>query len=256
MFGHFSGKARKIPKAPKLNTTNRRQQSTSLRSKLHRRYNPPPKTMKSPSSRSPIPSNVASILANSEFKNRKQMKPSTSKNPRAVFSDSDSSDDEGLVNPNEIDYNSKFFDVNKDNENGEAAPVFDCNAGMNLSDSSGDEDLEDVPNDEEMSEENKKTASIINKINKKSSNEVHDFKNLREFAQNLETAKAHLAKLKNKETTAHKLNDDMDVTQLLSMGESASAAPSQKRKRKDDAQSDDSDWENVSGKDKIRKTIK
>lgn len=176
-----------------------------------------------------------------------------SKSARAVLSDSESSDEDGLVDPNEIDFSSTFFNA-KANNQADGAPVFDCNAGVNLTDSSdGDED-ESL---EEVEDKPKGKSSLIDKINKKSSTEVHDFKNLQEFAKNLESAKAQLSKLKEKESAAaSKVNDDIDVTKLLSMGEGTSAAaagtPSSRKRKHDNQMSDDSDWENVSGK--IQKT--
>lgn len=222
---------------------------------MFRRFNPPPKTAST--SRSPVPTKVAEILSKSQYKLRQQISAASgSGQPSAVQSDSDSSGDEGLVNPNEIDFNSAFFDVKAKDpseqqqiENG--APVFDCNAGMNLSDSS-DEDNDNIAEVPAKSSKNAaKTKSIVNQINKKSSNEMHDFSSLQDFAKNLEMAKAQLEKLKHKGTTASKANtDESDVTRLLSLGEGAtiSATPSRKRKRKDGRHSDESDWENVSGK--------
>lgn len=255
-FEHFSsgfnqyrkGKApRKISQAPKLGASGR--QPSSLRSKLFRRYNPPPKT----ASRSPVPSKVADILSQSQYMERKKM---SSKSKAAVFSDSDSSDDEGLVNPKELDFNSKFFDVkaNKvDNQAEPSAPVFDCNAGMNLSDSSDDDDGEFAEVDADETDSSKK-PSIINKINSKSSNEMHDFSSLQNFAKNLESAKAQLEKLKEKDagaSTSKSAADESDITKLLSLGEggaTTASATGRKRRHKDGQHSDDSDWENVSGK--------
>lgn len=184
---------------------------------------------------------------------------STSKSVRAVFSDSESSGDEGLVNPNEIDFNSEFFNVkanDQENQPQTSAPVFDCNAGVNLSDSSDsdDEDFSEVP--AQSKTDSPKKSSVINKINTKSTKEMHDFSSLHSFAKNLESAKNQLQKLKQKEANAAKLNtDESDVTKLLSLGEgpSTSAGASRKRKHKDGGQhSDDSDWENVSGKKRAK----
>lgn len=232
-----------------------RRQTASLRSKLFRRYNPPPQT----GHRSPVPAKVNDILSSSQYAQRKQM-PSTSTSTSgsaqasAVQSDSGSSDDEGLVNPNEIDFNSEFFNVKANkvsNQQEERAPTFDCNAGMHLSDSSeedGDDFAEVAPT---TNDDSPKKPSIVDKINKKSSSEVHDFSSLESFAKNLEAAKAHLAKLKEKEANTSN-TDESDITKLLSLGEggaTVSAPSSRKRKHKDDKQhSDDSDWENVSGK--------
>lgn len=252
---------KKNVKPPKLGTSTNRRQTASLRSKLFRRYNPPPKT----GPKSPVSSKVADILSASQYTKRKQM-PSASASlsssakasARAVFSDSESSDDDGLVNPNEIDFNSEFFDVkvNKpaNQEEEENAPAFDCNAGMNLSDSSDEDgnDFSEVAT--ETTNDAVKKPSIVDQINKKSSSEMHDFSSLQTFAKNLESAKAHLAKLNEKEASTSKSNtDEIDITKLLSMGEggvkSISTPSSRKRKQKDDKQhSDDSEWENVSGK--------
>lgn len=235
-----------------------RQSSQSLRSKLFRRYNPPPKT----TSKSPVPAKVADILSNSQYTARKQMSLSDKKpNPAAVFSDSDSSDDDGLVRPSQLDFNSEFFDVKATTKNGQAessAPVFDCNAGMNLSDSSDDDanEFDEVAPD--TNSDTSKKPSIINKINSKSSTEMHDFSSLHNFTKNLESAKAQLEKLKDKELIAStsKIDaDESDITKLLSLGEGAatiSSGTGRKRKHKDGQHSDDSDWENVSGKKKVK----
>lgn len=219
---------------------------------MFRRYNPPPKTV----SKSPIPSKVNDILSNSQYNaNKSLLKPSKDKasSARAVFSDSDSSDDGGLVNPNDLDFSSEFFDVkkvtNQSNELESNAPTFDCNAGMKLSDSSDD--------DEAAQSGNSKKPSIIKQINSKSGNEMHDFSSLQSFAKNLESAKAQMEKLKAKEANAStsKANaDESDITKLLSMGEGAttSSGTSRKRKHKDGQHSDDSDWENVSGKKRAK----
>lgn len=247
---------RKITKTPKLGTS--RRQTGTLRSKLFRRYNPPPKN----GPRSPVPAKVADILSGSQYTKRKQM-PSTSTSTSGsakasvLQSDSESSEDEGLVNPNEIDFNSEFFDVKakkQDNQQQQdSAPVFDCNAGMNLSDSSDeDDDKEFSEVAAETNDEPGKKPSIVDRINKKSSSEVHDFSSLQTFAKNLESAKAQLAKLNEKEASTSKAKtDESDITKLLSLGEGMASVstPSRKRKNKEDKHhSDDSDWENVSGK--------
>lgn len=273
LFDFFSdwtdrrSKGAKKVKAPKLSSTStskRRPPTTTLRSKLFRRYNPPPKTV----SKSPIPAKVADILSNSQYKSDKPlMHPPKDKasSARAVFSDSDSSDDDGLVNPNELDFSSEFFDVkkvaNRSNElESNSAPTFDCNAGVKLSDSSDDDDNEftEVAKDAADTASPKK-PSIINQINSKSGHEMHDFSSLHSFAKNLESAKAQMEKLKAKDAHAStsKANaDESDITKLLSMGEGTAAATTsasnRKRKHKDGQHSDDSDWENVSGKKRAK----
>lgn len=184
---------------------------------------------------------------------------------RAVFSDSDSSDDDGLVNPNELDFNSEFFDVkkfpNRSNEQESSAPTFDCNAGMKLSDSSDDDDeFTEVSTDAAATAANTgtpKKPSIINQINSISGDQMHDFSSLQNFAKNLESAKAHMEKLNAKEANASTSKasvDESDITKLLSMGEGTakSSGTNRKRKHKDGQHSDDSEWENVSGKKRVK----
>lgn len=182
---------------------------------------------------------------------------------RAVFSDSESSDDDGLVNPNELDFSSDFFHVKKaTNEQETTAPTFDCNAGVKLSDSSDDDDeaneFTEVTAETEAATHNgtPKKPSIIDQINSKSGNEMHDFSSLQSFAKNLESAKAQMEKLKAKEAIAStsKSTAESDITKLLSMGEGATTSSnlSRKRKHKDGQHSDDSDWENVSGKKRTK----
>lgn len=243
-----------------MNKLTGRRQTQSLRSKLFRRYNPPPKT----GPKSPVPAKVVDILSSSQYTKRKQMpsaststSTSGSAQASAMQSDSESSEDEGLVNPNEIDFNSEFFDVKTNktqNQQQDVMPTFDCNAGMNLSDSSDEdnEDFAEVATETDATVSAKK-PSIVDRINKKSSSEMHDFSSLQTFAKNLESAKAHLAKLNEKDGSTSKANtDESDITKLLSLGEGVgkvSTPSSRKRKHKDDRQhSDDSDWENVSGK--------
>lgn len=255
----------KVPKLSATATSKRRAPTTSLRSKLFRRYNPPPKTI----SKSPIPAKVNDILSNSQYKSNKSLThPPKDKaaSARAVFSDSESSDDDGMVDPNELDFSSEFFDVkktaNRSNElESNSVPAFDCNAGVKLSDSSDDDDddgFTEVATGAADTATPKK-PSIIDQINSKSGHEMHDFSSLQSFAKNLESAKAQMEKLKAKEAHAStsKANaDESDITKLLSMGEGTStaitSASSRKRKHKDGQHSDDSDWENVSGKKRAK----
>lgn len=259
---------KKISKNPKLGQ-NSRSQSSSLRSRLNRRLNPPPK-----STGSPVPVKVANILSNLQYVKRKQMAPSQSNQPATEQkpesnneesdSESESSGDEGLIRPSDIDFDSDMFKAPSKAAaiTSSEAPLFDCNAGMKLSDSSASDNDDDEENDfVEASTSNmaetKNRNVLIDKINQKSSDEVHDFSNLEQFAKNLESAKAHLQKIKDKEVNATKsvggATVASDVAKLLSMGEqksvvTAASASSRKRKHKYEQPSDDSDWENVSGK--------
>lgn len=239
-----------------------RKQSSSLRSKLYRKYKPPPKTIKtstastssSPtSSKNIIPAKIATILSNSKYEQRKAICSTSA----TAESESDSSGDECLVDPKKLDLNSEFFDVNNTSKvsgQSDAAPSFDCNAGMKLSDSETDADEHNGKTEEENTD-TKSSGSIIGKINQKSANEARDFSDLQDFTKRLETAKEHLRKLQKKELLAPATHDDADVKKLLSLGEGASTstAPvaSQSRKRKKN-ESDGSDWENVTGKKKSK----
>lgn len=252
---------KKISKAPKLGQSSRRQ-SSSLRSRMIRRTNPPPK-----STGSPVPVKVVNILSNLQYVKRKQMAPSqpsvTEPKPdsNAESSGSESSGDDGFVRGDAIDLNSDIFNVpSKEAANPSSeAPIFDCNAGMKLSDSSDNEENDEndfVEASTSQTAETKRRNVLIDKINKKSSAEAHDFSNLEQFAKNLESAKAHLQNMKDKEANATKgasASNGSDVAKLLSMGERKSVvatagAGNRKRKHKDERPSDDSDWENVSGK--------
>lgn len=187
---------------------------------------------------------------------------------RAVFSESESSDDDdGMINPTELDFSSEFFNVkkatNQSNEEETSAPTFDCNAGMKLSGSDDDDENDEFTEVDAETADNRtpKKSSIINQINSKSSNEMHDFSKLHSFAQNLESAKAQMEKLKANEakaSTSKAIADESDITKLLSMGEggatATSSGTSRKRKHKDGHHSDDSEWENVSGKKRLKNT--
>lgn len=233
-----------------------------MRAKLFRKYRPPPKTVKPTSpSKEPLPPRIVSILSNSQFTKPKAIGSSSSSSiaRNNVESDSSSSDEDGLVNPADLDFSqiaASAAIANKD-----VVPVFDCNAGVKLSDS--DEENEEDEGEEIKDEEsplpdtqNKIVNPIISKINKKSSNEVRDFSDLQTFHKNLESAKKHLTKLcedqkKSSDKSTNSNDDDTDVTKLLSLGEGipqTSDSQSKRKRKKHQRDSDDSDWENVSGK--------
>lgn len=234
-----------------------------MRSKLFRKYRPPPKTVKPASpAKEPLPPRIASILSNSQFTRPKSIgiPSSSSKIENNEESDSSSSDEDCLVNPADLDFSQIAASVA--NENKDGAPMFDCNAGMRLSESEEEnEEEEEEENDEEtpLPDTQKKTVNpIISKINKKSSNEVRDFSDLQTFHKNLESAKKHLSKLcedqkktDTKSTNSNSNDNDTDVTKLLSLGEGipqTSASQNNRKRKKHQRDSDDSDWENVSGK--------
>lgn len=246
------------PKATK------RKSVSSLRSKLYRKYKPPPKTLNSSVSfvKKPLPPKIANILSNSRFEKTKML-PSTSQAPAATYeSESESSEDGGLVAPDELDFDSiaaNAASTSAANSSKEIVPKFDCNAGMRLSDSSDDNDDDDddvgANNTEHSIDTNAvEKKSIIDRINDKSSAGVRDFSDFQTFNRNLDAAKAHMKKLATKQTTS---TDETDITKLLSLGEGASnnvatttgiQNKSKRKRKKHERDSDDSDWENVAGK--------
>lgn len=183
--------------------------------KLYNKYKPPPKTIK------PSPSKVTATVTKAKKKDE---------------SDS-SSDDDNFVNPNELDLASDFFNKNQKTKNADEAPVFDCNAGMNLTDSSdGGSDDDDDDN------------GSAKKV---------DLNRFTELHANLERAKAQLAKTNFQPTVEEqKEASHIDVTALLSLGEGTSGQKhsskqkkmkSNKKVEKEFIDSDESDWEEVEG---------
>lgn len=245
----YSGGVRaiKISKAPKLGSASKRRPTSSLRSRLQSKYNPPPKF------KATISDKVSEILSSSQFVQRQKM-PSTSKASQ-IFSasDSGSGDEDGLNDSNQTDNNQRFFDSNQPQQPTTVAethpPNFDCNAGVCLSDSSDSEDDDsfvELPNKQPLAiEPAKEDAPPTQTFN--------DLRHLQEFNRNLETAKKTLGALKEQEATASKAPDEIDIGKLLSMGEgiageSSSTPRTQKRKKRIAQDSDDSEWEKVSGK--------
>lgn len=233
--------------------------SLSLREKLYRRYKPPPKTVNT-SPPPPIPSEVSKILSAAEYK-QKKTNIINNKN-QASESESESSGDDYLVDPNNLDLGSSFFAEQKSqNSSEQRAPVFDCNAGLHLTDSGeSDADLEDENKDKVESHSSEARSSVVQKINKSSSEQIHDFRELHDFTKRMETAKHQLQNFKSANFPGTSSDEKIDVTKLLSLGEGPSkdASPikqkSSKKRKAGKETSDDSDWEDVQGKSK--KTMK
>lgn len=245
----FSGRGRamKIGTAPKLGLASKRRPTSSLRSRMQSKYNPPPKL------KATISDKVSEILSSSQFVQRQKM-PSTSKASQ-IFSTSDSGSggEDGFIDPNQTDNNQRFFDSNQPKQPTTRTethpPNFDCNAGVCLSESSDSED-----DDSFVELPNKQPLAHIEpaKEDPASTQTFNDLSHIQEFNRNLETAKKTLGALKEQEATTTKA-DEIDIGKLLSMGEgivgeSSSAPRTQKRKKRIAQDSDDSEWENVSGK--------
>lgn len=193
----------------------KRRGSLSLRTKLYKKYKPPPKSL-----------------------NTRIQKPSTS---TAVAESDSSSDDDDLVDPNTLDLGSDFFKNQPTTATATEAPQFDCMVGVRLSDPDSDE------NDDEAVGVSQATTSH----NKIELNQINEFNEKLERAKS-QMAKA---KFKPSTNMAEMSAVDVDIGALLSLGEGASNSISQpkerskasKSKRKHEPDSDD-DWEDVEGK--------
>lgn len=143
--------------------------------------------------------------------------------------DSDSSGDDYMVDPNNIDLNSDFFAPSTSKASAtEQPPTFECNIGMNLSDSEEESDANET--------ENEAVASALN------------FNTHEKFNRNLDAAKIYLSNFDAKDYGKDD-NSLFDVTKLLAMGESSSSKSTEaivtNKKRKKRSADSDSDFEEV-----------
>ncbi|EDW47973.1 GM21602 [Drosophila sechellia] len=166
----------------------------SLRSKLYNKYRPPPKTF--PTSPSQQQENTPRA---SGSKNAKTPNESGARNQHdPADSSSESSVEDYLVNPADLDLHSTFFAGGQKEKS--PAPQFDCNAGItNLSDS-GSED-----NNESSFEDKAGNA--------------FDFRGLLENANSLERTRDALSKRNVTATPPRSQAATMDVNALLALGE-------------------------------------
>jgi len=253
----------------------------NLREKLYNMYRPPPKTYSSPKQKR----DLVKILEDSKFQAKKNLSHiEESKKTDTNSDESDSSGDDYLVDPNKVDLNASFFNEKSTRREKTPPPNFDCNIGMRLSDSENSESDDDAVNEDAIkmskatgNDNEKSTSDLVANINKKSA-ETMCYQKLQEFSENLENAKEHLKNFKST-TTLSDNNDNsntIDVSQLLAMGEktlspkkktpeksikkSSQSSSKSKNKRKivevDSNDSEESDWEEVEGKRKIKKQKK
>ncbi|XP_043645408.1 DNA repair protein complementing XP-C cells homolog [Drosophila teissieri] len=166
----------------------------SLRSKLYNKYRPPPKTFQT----SPSQQQENTPRA-SGSKNAKTPNESGARNQHdPADSSSESSVEDYLVNPADLDLHSTFFAGGQKEKS--PAPQFDCNAGItNLSDS-GSED-----NNESSFEDKAGNA--------------FDFRGLLENANSLERTRDALSKRNVTATPPRSQAATMDVNALLALGE-------------------------------------
>lgn len=185
---------------------------------------------------------TVSQVASSVASTSKSVNQSTSRTGKATKSDSSSSDDDNFVNPDELDLRSPFFDKNNTQSQG-IVPNFDCNAGINFTDSGTNDDNDDSTDSSSPSSQTKVpgTTAVLNQF--------------QAFTENLERAKSQFQKASLKPTnSSQKSNDNNDISKLLSLGEGVSTSTiiPTKRRKKDYKESDDSDWEEVEGKRKFK----
>lgn len=149
----------------------------------------------------------------------------------------------------------------------QVAPVFDCNGGLNLSDSD-DSDDERVGNIErelveaKQLETKNKSKKMLSDINKASGNQM-DFAKVHDNLKQIEDAKKALMDYTNRPTVQAAQHELVfNIEELLMMGETSEKnlpGPSNKSKSKDSQSSQskraraaenesDSDWEEVTGK--------
>ncbi|XP_058823916.1 DNA repair protein complementing XP-C cells homolog [Topomyia yanbarensis] len=229
------------------------------RTKKHLLKNPDPE-------RPSLNSSLSDILKNCKFKKKKDIAQiprleSTAKKAkiRAHKSDeSDSSGDDHLVSPEKLDLNSGFFDRVQIEEMKTAPITFDCNAGVRLSDSSGeDEQLEEnLPASIPKSAAN----NLISKINESSSG-LLNFNNLGEFTTKMEEAKQLLRNYQPRTKSSQENSEGgEDVSNLLALGEAEADVSSGKQikisQQDDDSINEESDWEEVEEAKKSQKTQK
>lgn len=220
LFSSLNSRGEREPKVKTTKTTaSKKKPGLSLRAKLYNKYRPLPKTCSPPSSEGKNSPSASTSRTNS--KNAKTPNESSrgrrNDNDEEDGSSSDGSIDNYLVDPDELDIQSSFFNVEKTTgvkSSVSPAPVFDCNAGMgNLSDSASEEDAE---NNEDSGN-----------FHKKEDAKAFDFRNLLENANSLERVKESLAKQAAEEANAKKAGaagkkaniDTMDVYSLLALGE-------------------------------------
>lgn len=209
LFANYFYRGEPKARSAAKQASSKKRTGLSLRTKLYNKYRPPPKTFSPPGSvvgkNSPSASTSRINSKNSTAPNESKSIKRNTNDGEDSDSSSDSSIDNYLVNPEELDIESSFFNI-KDKTGKipsvSPVPVFDCNAGMgNISDSASDDDKEEYKKNEK----------------------AFDFKNLLEYAKSLERVKESVAKhnaeeLSKKSSAAPNI-DTLDVYAVLALGE-------------------------------------
>ncbi|XP_073811752.1 DNA repair protein complementing XP-C cells homolog [Musca autumnalis] len=225
--------------------TSKKRPGLSLRAKLYIKYRPLPPSSEGKNSPSASTSRTNSKNAKTPNEsNRKQRNDNEDDG-----STSDGSIDNYLVDPNEIDIESSFFNVDKANEckpSVSPVPNFDCNAGLgNLSDSESEDENNDSGN-----------------YHKTEDTKAFDFSDLLQNANSLERVKESLAKQAAEDAAAKKTGtpskkslgsqiDTMDVYSLLALGEKQHRSHNEESVEDDDEEEEDARMK--SGRDRHAK---
>ncbi|XP_055610344.1 DNA repair protein complementing XP-C cells homolog isoform X2 [Uranotaenia lowii] len=246
-------KKRSHKSSPKQNPIKKKRMSPATRDELYRRTKKHLLKESQPD-RPSLNASVADILSQCEFKPKRNVgqnaqKPSNSSADRKGNKDNSDSDsgDDYLVNPEKLDLNSDFFkgEVSVERTAKERPPQFDCNAGMRLSDSSDNENEEDV-----LPASIPKLAAqkLISTINKSSAGFMN-FNNLEEFDKKIAEAKLLLKNYKSKEVEEDsEFDKSKDISNLLALGEPEAGAghlETSNVKDNEGSNSEESDWEEV-----------
>ncbi|XP_062561773.1 DNA repair protein complementing XP-C cells homolog [Armigeres subalbatus] len=179
---------------------------------------------------------------------RKQYAKIQSDEIKSNLKDSDSSGDEHLVNPNQLDLNSDFFNEAPVEQHSENVPEFDCNVGVRLSDSSEKDDSDAMDTCEQQCDGDVTRPTgkdLIAKINRSSRTFVN-FEGVNQFNKNIQQAKIQFNSMKSKES---KRDTAVDIGDLLAMGEHQKGETSVGPTAKNMKDESDSDWEEVEEKE-------
>lgn len=145
-----------------------------------------------------------------------------------------------------------FDDSGDDGEGGTKVPNFDCTAGLCLSDSESEGEDDKVSNEQPKS---KKIAVVKTQSNDKEVDEQagddDKLKRVHDNLQKMNEIAEKLAGASKKKVSKDSQKENVNVADILALGESGASKPKAKMKKKRQAQSDESEsddnWEDVEG---------
>lgn len=193
----------------------------------------------------PLNSSIIDILKQCEY----QKKRSSCRGPMASAEEnckdgSESSGDDHLVNPQNLNLNSDFFTHADHKQRGNELPQFDCNAGMNLSDSSDEEEPSCAPVALGVHQ-----ADVAGLDNNGIIDANVNFTQHEDFTRKIDAAKQLFNNYKSTQSATGKENNKTDnVSNLLALGEimaGTSLKKSAQASQLDDVSDGASDWEEV-----------